>query len=103
MRLIIHHAAKASNTPVIMLIIYFFAFSVFSSFHREDIYIIPTRHMPRTAIIAVISCNFSIKDQSLSVTSPISSGPGSHTLLPSMPTRSAANVLWDRKYQRIKY
>lgn len=95
MRLIIHQALTARITPITMVIIYFFAASVFSSLPWDMIYIIPTRHMPNTAIIAVISCNIMIIDLRFVTTLLTLSGPGSHGF--SMFTRLSANIFDCRK------
>ena len=51
----IAQALSARTSPMRMAIIYFLALSVFSSSHRDMIYMIPTIQIPSTLTIAVIS------------------------------------------------
>lgn len=63
----IAQAVNAKITPMKIAIIYFFAFSVFSSSPVDMTYMIPTTHIPRTAAMAAISCNIETIDEKKSL------------------------------------
>ena len=77
---------------------YFFAASVFSSSHRDMIYMMPTIQIPSTLTIAVISCSMeTIEEKNLVI--PDSAVPGL-MVLPGSPWLDENIVLKSAKAER---
>ncbi len=84
------HAANAINTPMSIEMIYFFAAPVFSSSPRDIMYIIPTKHIPMTAMMAVMFWSIPITDWSVTERSPIVFSQPGNPISSLMPTISVA-------------